>query len=537
VPLDPKGFGLSWRIGFAGVGIVAAILFFGRLGDRALWSEEVRWAEIPRGMAASGDYLWPRINGQTYYDKPLGSYWLVLGAAQIHGEVDETAARWPSAVAALLAVLVAMLIGRDLYGDRAGILAGLILATSFGFIVFARTAAADSENVAGILVALWLCLRNEDRGGGAWIIALWITMALTSLTKGLTGFILPPLIFGAYRLVAIGSRPFFDRQRWFFNWITLPAILIALTIYAIPFALSIRQSGSAEGLDMVWRENIRRFFDAHNHRGPVYLYLYVVFGLAAPWAVLLPAALVQAHVDRTRGDRFALAYFWSVFLFFTASSSRRSYYLLPIVPAVAFLVARLLTTPRAQLTPWARRLQMISGALVTLAIAAGAIALSLPHSLWPAPWDQLPPLPSPIFGALILGATAVIAVTWRMRALVVFVIGASAYLFLIAIPATEQYRTQKPFLAEVRARLGDDLPKLTLYRAREAIYYLNPAAPLAEFNSPDELRSGSMPDWLLARERDLVEIGPVGKVVLREPSQPWEAGDLRSSKLVLLKCR
>jgi 4-amino-4-deoxy-L-arabinose transferase-like glycosyltransferase len=105
---DPKGIGFlvkdaeglslsTWRIGFLGVLILAGVLFFARLGERALWSEEVRWAEIPRGMAASGDYLWPTINGHTYYDKPLGSYWLVLAGAWVRGAVDEFAARLPSA--------------------------------------------------------------------------------------------------------------------------------------------------------------------------------------------------------------------------------------------------------------------------------------------------------------------------------------------------------------------------------------------------------------------------------------------------------
>src|SRR5262249_56626664 len=122
-----------------------------RLGARALWSEEVRWAAIAQGMAASGDYLWPTINGHAYYDKPLGSYWLVLAGAWVRGGVDEAAARLPSAASGLLAVAVLMLIARQLYDGRTSLLAGAVLATSFGFVVFARTASADSETVAGVL--------------------------------------------------------------------------------------------------------------------------------------------------------------------------------------------------------------------------------------------------------------------------------------------------------------------------------------------------------------------------------------------------
>src|SRR3954469_17424327 len=102
-------------------------------------------------MQASGDYFWPTINGPTYYDKPLGSYWLVLLASRLTGSVDETAARLPSAVAGWLGVLLIMLIGRRLYGDRSAVLAGLVLATSWSYVFFARHASADAENVAGVL--------------------------------------------------------------------------------------------------------------------------------------------------------------------------------------------------------------------------------------------------------------------------------------------------------------------------------------------------------------------------------------------------
>jgi hypothetical protein len=64
-----------------GVVILTAILFFVRLGARALWSSEFRWAEIAREMLLTHNYFWPTINGHVYYDKPLGSYWLVVMAA------------------------------------------------------------------------------------------------------------------------------------------------------------------------------------------------------------------------------------------------------------------------------------------------------------------------------------------------------------------------------------------------------------------------------------------------------------------------
>src|SRR2546421_241953 len=97
---DPAAYrSIDWRLVGLGVAAATAILFFSRLGARALWSSEFRWAEIAREMIRSGNYFWPTINGRPYYDKPLGSYWLVLAATSVTGGLNETAARLPCAVA------------------------------------------------------------------------------------------------------------------------------------------------------------------------------------------------------------------------------------------------------------------------------------------------------------------------------------------------------------------------------------------------------------------------------------------------------
>ncbi len=149
----------------AGWGVLAltAILYFTRLGARALWASEFRWAEIAREMIRTGNYFWPTINGHLYYDKPLGSYWLVLASTFVTGGLNETAARLPCAIAGLLAVGLLILLARRLYDLRLGVIAGFILATSFSFVFFSRCASADVETIAGELAALLLFLKHEDR--------------------------------------------------------------------------------------------------------------------------------------------------------------------------------------------------------------------------------------------------------------------------------------------------------------------------------------------------------------------------------------
>ena len=62
----------------------------------------------------------------------------------------------------------------------------------------------------------------------------------------------------------------FLTQRWLLNRWSLAAIPLGALVYLAPFLLSIAAGGSTDGLEMVYRENIRRFFDPVNHRAPIY---------------------------------------------------------------------------------------------------------------------------------------------------------------------------------------------------------------------------------------------------------------------------
>jgi 4-amino-4-deoxy-L-arabinose transferase-like glycosyltransferase len=445
-------------------------------------------------MQQNGEYWWPTFNGRVYYDKPLGSYWLVLAAAQLTGVVNELAARLPSAASAFAAVVFTMLLGRRLFGRRTAVFAGAILATSFGFSGFARTASADAETVAGVMAALWLFIRYEGRPG-RWLYFFWLAMALTSLTKGLLGFALPLLVAALYStwtgIVETDGgvfQRFVRANGWLLNRVTLVSAPLAMATYVLPFFLSPHAGGAVEGLAMVYRENVRRFFDPVNHRGPVYLYALVIFALLAPWSPLLPAALIRAH-RRLRGPwrrehRFALSFFWAVFLFFTLSSSRRSYYLLPVLPAAALLVADIMAKPGAmlrRLTPRPRR--------ATRAAAVVVYALQL-------------------------------------------------LLFVAALPGIDGLRTQRPFADAVRDRLGQDLPELVLFRTSEIVFYLHAGAPLPEFSEPADLRraaTGGRALYAIVRRRDRNALGPEWSEEIAEPVQRWDGAERREAKLVLLR--
>jgi 4-amino-4-deoxy-L-arabinose transferase-like glycosyltransferase len=573
ISIEILGYAVSWRAAAAAVLMLAAVMFFARLGARALWASEFRWAEIAREMQLTSHYFWPTINGRVYYDKPLGSYWLVLAASRLTGGLDETSARLPCAIAGLLGVWLVMLVGRRLYDGRTGLLAGLVLTTSFSFVFFSRHASADVETVTGELAAFALFLRHEQKQDGWWVVGLWLVMAGTSLTKGLLGYVLPLIVLGVYSCLADGwaelgrrlSRGpligriewLIERNRWLFNWKSLVAIPLGVAIYYVPFAISAARTGSEKGLEMVYRENVVRFFHPFDHRGPIYLYCYVIFALMIPWSALLPAALAEAlrrpaaegTAAAQRSHRFALIYFWATFIFFTLSGSRRSYYLLPILPAGALLVARMLTAPVETLSPMARRLLRLGYAVIAIAVIAGAIVIIPPRWIFTRPMATLPPAPDRVF-YLICWGMSLLAVVYTLRkfdarrvAMSTATVGALflTYLFIFAMPAADKWRGEKRFAQSIRRQMGDATSGVVLYKTVGPLYYLNLPEPLPYYDDAGKLKRDALDHklrWVIVRRRDRDylgnQLGGSSRVVASEEAFPFESRQHVLNKEVLV---
>jgi 4-amino-4-deoxy-L-arabinose transferase-like glycosyltransferase len=194
-------------------------------------------------------------------------------------------------------------------------------------------------NAAMVLLCLWYFLKHKSDHTHTWAYVLSIVMALGSNMKGLILYAVP--IFCIVLLSVI-------KREW--SWIPplkilITAGLLSLAVFlALPAASSI-QSATWEPLHLVWRENVLRFLGRHDHKAPFYIYFFTIFYLAAPWSLLLPVAIVhslQGVRHRISQIPEALILFGGIFLFFTLSGSRRSYYLLPILPFAAILVASVL---------------------------------------------------------------------------------------------------------------------------------------------------------------------------------------------------
>lgn len=319
--------------------LAAAILFFSALGARELWTQEHRWADIVAGMFLRQDFFHPYLGNQQYYDKPLLSYWMMAGLSKLFGGISTVALRLPSALAGLLGLWSVVRIGSVVKDRSLGLLAGWLFITTYYLIFWGRVSSADMLNLAGTFfaVAWYLSHRNSTRF--LHYAVFFLILALTALCKGLGGAIVPVLMV----LVDVALR-----RQWLTHCrpVLVFAALPALLIYLLPFWLSSHFGGAhygESGLYMVYRENILRYFKPFDHTGSIATYFIFLPIYLLPWTVLFIPALFALPSRIKHGlslnQRWLCWSFLVVFLFFTFSGSRRSYYVLPIVPLAILFTA------------------------------------------------------------------------------------------------------------------------------------------------------------------------------------------------------
>ncbi len=315
--------------------------------------DEGRYAEIPREMLASGDFVTPRLNGVLYFEKPPLYYWSVAASLAILGPT-ELAVRLPGKLAAVAMVLLAVAFARRRWGSRTGLLAGLILATSILLVALARIALIDPMLSLALSSATFafVSFAEADAAGDARrsrraLYAFHASSAAAILLKGLVGVVLPggaivvwTLVTGRWRTLA---RVF------------APGPLLLFFALAVPWhvAMALRHPDFLQFYFV--HEHFQRFATTeHRRTGPAVYFIPVLVVGFLPWTAFF-GRFREAWPGFTRGAwraRATEAFLWIwailVFAFFSASKSKLIPYVLPIWPALSVLLALGIERARAR---------------------------------------------------------------------------------------------------------------------------------------------------------------------------------------------
>lgn len=370
-PVSARPAWLPAPVGTVLLGILWLIAWSVGLQYRSLGEpDEGRYAEIAREMLVSHDWVTPRLDGFLFFDKPPLHYWASATAYLAFGMHPWSARLW-CALTGMLAMLAVGWAGRRLFGREVGGYAMAILGSS---LVFAMAAHIDTLDVGvaafvGIGMAFFLVAQFDPSAAPhrLWLnLLMWASLALAILSKGLIGVVLPGMALVVFALWQRNIRMI---------WRTSPWIgLLVIAVIAAPWFVMICRV-HPEFFDYFFiREHFTRFLTSDDGRSkPLWFFIPVVVLGLFPWTLLLPWRRSDWKVldlgDPAR--RFLLVWVGVTFVFFSASHSKLVFYVLPLWPAaallLAWLVARMSVKTMVQRLWW---LAALAGCVASITVVA-----------------------------------------------------------------------------------------------------------------------------------------------------------------------
>jgi 4-amino-4-deoxy-L-arabinose transferase-like glycosyltransferase len=348
-------------------------IWFGTLNYRTLIRpDEGRYAEIPREMVASGNWITPRLNDIKYFEKPPLHYWATAAAYELLGKSNWSARFWV-ALTGFLGILLAAWSGRRLWGAQAGNMAAAILASTMLYAAMGQVTTLDMS-LTFFLQLTWTAFlfaqQGEPRETRRWMLLAWAALGLAVLTKGLVALVLTG---GSLILYSLLNR---DLSPWK-RLAPLPGLALFLAITA-PWFIAVASANPEFAHFFFIHEHFERFLTkVHRRYAPDWYFLVVYILGAIPWTFMLGHAFIKSwRRESTAGfqaQRFLMIWVAVTFVFFSLSSSKLPPYILPIFPALALLGGRQLAglSKRALLAHLAVLLPIV---LIVLSLLPGQLA-------------------------------------------------------------------------------------------------------------------------------------------------------------------
>jgi 4-amino-4-deoxy-L-arabinose transferase-like glycosyltransferase len=486
--------------------LVAAPYFVG-LGASSLWdSNEAFYAETPREMIESHDYVNPTFNYRPRLNKPPLSYWIVASFYKLFG-VSEATERLPIVLGAMIMIATAFGLGRTVFSLDAGLIAAIGLSVAPRFLMFSRRIMIDVYLAAFISLALLMFALAERRPQRRrlYLVLMYISIGLGVLTKGPVAIALPAAALVIYLALYRGL----DRLRG----MMLPAGLIIVAAIVLPWYIAIYfQHGWSHIESFILQDNLSRYTQAvWGPRRGFLFYIPALLGDFFPWSLfLIPIAwyglrqLWLIYRDRSQntsslaGPAMLAVWIVVIVLFFSFSRSKEDLYILPIYPAAAALVGGLLTRfiaepgrrpPRiVRLTSIGIAVSMLASGAVMLAFFAGQ-----PYAIAGASLAGY----AAIIGGLVAAVAAIVS---RMcLAILATAVGVAAcnWVFVLwTLPDFERFKPIRPLSEIIASEAGPDAltgyyrtayPSMVFYLRRPIFEYYHQQEIEAAFASGREV--------------------------------------------------
>lgn len=339
----------NYNKAFTIVCVIAVMLTVPFLGLTDFYSKgEPREAVVAYTMVEHGNWILPINNGGDIPYKPPFFHWCIALFSLLQGHVSEFTSRLPSALA-----LVAMSVGGFVFfakrkNANMALLATLLSLTAFEVHRAGINCRVDMVNTAFMVGALFLMYRWWERGKHSMPWFAILCMSGATLTKGPVGMLLPCAVMGVFMLT---QRESLWSTVWRLGLTALLSLVLPLCWYYAAYL-----QGGDEFLRLVKEENIDRLLGKmayESHENPFwynfltlitgwlpYTLLFVFSLFVLPWKRFSKSGFMQSVRRAEPMQVFVWLAFGLILFFYCIPKSKRSVYLLPCYPFMAWLMAQ-----------------------------------------------------------------------------------------------------------------------------------------------------------------------------------------------------
>jgi len=311
--------------------MAVVVLYLFRLDAAGvLGPDEPRYSAIGSAMAASGDWITPRLWGSPWFEKPPLLYWLVALGSDV-GLPPDLSGRLPIALLSLGFLALYFFLLRREFCFRTAAIATLLLACSAGWLTYSCLSLTDLPlavffTVAVLAVLPLVCqFRLAQRGEVILRFAIaGVALGLAMLAKGLV-----PVALAL-------PAAWFLRQYWRVWWIAVAGcLLVAGPWYWLVYA----RNGFPFIQEFFLKHHLARLYSTTlEHVQPWYFYIPVLLAAVFPWTPLLALVAERRTLIEPRRQFLAVIVGFG-FVFFSASLNKLPGYLLPLLPSLFILIA------------------------------------------------------------------------------------------------------------------------------------------------------------------------------------------------------
>jgi len=322
--------------------IFCYVLFFNLGVNKLIPFDEAIYGSVAKNMFNSSDYLTLRwIGNNEWFEKPPLIFWLMSLSFNFF-DISEFALRFPSALAGLVTLFVTYKLTKLLSSTRSGIFAVVALATNITFLYYSRMAMIDVLLTMFILLAVYFFIVAEKYSLKRYFVFSGISIGLAVMTKSVIGFF--PIIFiGSYFLFEILKKKDFRtivRYLTKFLYVIIPAFLVLL-----PWHITMIWMYGDKFLNPYLGYHVLSRFTTtiEEKGGPWDFYLTVIkISMRLYFVVLIPAVIY--FIYKFYKEKFSSFFFLIAsssiltVLFFSLSSSKLMWYVIPAFPFLSVIV-------------------------------------------------------------------------------------------------------------------------------------------------------------------------------------------------------